>query len=151
VRSGRTRSSGLREQPEPADLLTIFDRVGAMGELVADDELPASPGLSGKHFVEVQSASGWSARIEFRVRPETVEVWRHSPGGAAYLSGIFRRVTLRIWLANPTVVPLIKDEVILSLDRSVDDVGRVALSLADVSAWTLTLESLGELRFLVGA
>jgi hypothetical protein len=111
----------------------------AKAELVADET---------RCRVEVQTTSGRAAAVEFRVRLDTVDMWI----GNHHCSGVFVRETLQRWLADP-VGRLVADEVELSLDRSVDREGRVALTLVDaatnlpdVAAWTLSPGELLDLR-----
>jgi hypothetical protein len=91
-------------------------------------------------FVEVVAVTGRAAGVEFRVRLETVEVWQFD-----HCCGVFDREVLRGWLSGP-LRPLMCDEVMLSLDRALDVRGRVALTLPDVTAWTLSEADLMNLR-----
>jgi hypothetical protein len=91
-------------------------------------------------LLEVVTTSGAAAVVEFRVQPETVEVWH-----AGRCCGTLDRAMLRAWLAQPGK-PLVVDEVAFSLDRMVDQRGRVALSLPDVMVWTLSPVALAELQ-----
>jgi hypothetical protein len=86
----------------------------------------------GRVTVEVVACDGRAACLEFRFRLETVEIWR-----LAHCCAVLDRDVLRVWLAAPGA-PLVGDEVTLSLDRYVDVRGRVALTLPDVWAWTLS-------------
>jgi hypothetical protein len=86
---------------------------------------------ASRYSMDVQTRSGRAAAVEFRMRLDTVEVWHHE-----HCSGVFDREALRSWLGHPGE-PLIVDEVALSVDRTVDRDGRVAISLPDVVAWTL--------------
>jgi hypothetical protein len=71
---------------------------------------------------------------------DTVEVWHHKRCAA-----VFDRELLRFWLAQPDA-PLEVDEVVFSLDRAVDQDGRVAISLLDVVCWTFSPVTLKSLR-----
>jgi hypothetical protein len=81
--------------------------------------------------IDVVTTSGRKVTVDFRVRPETVEVWHHG-----LRIGVFDRAALRAWLAEPWH-PLTVGQVTFTLDRMVDIRGRVALSLPDVMVWTL--------------
>jgi hypothetical protein len=82
--------------------------------------------------VEVLTLSGRAAAVEFRFRMDSVEVW-HSE----HCCGVFDRKELRLWLADPFSA-FVVDEVTFTLDRAVDNLGRVAITLPDVRAWTLS-------------
>jgi hypothetical protein len=90
--------------------------------------------------VEVQTVSGRAGAAEFRCRLDFVEVWSRE-----HCCGVLDRDVLREWLARPGR-PLVADEVALSHDRMVDRLGRVAISLPDVRAWTLSPLELANLR-----
>ena len=96
-------------------------------------------------LVEVQTTSGRAAAVEFRVRLDMVEVWHRE-----HCAGVFDRDALRAWLIDPAK-PLSADEVELSLDRWVDQDGRVAITMADVSEWTLSPREQMMLCAMVGA
>ena len=100
-------------------------------------------GIQGRLAMEVLTRSGRAAGVEFRIRADTVEVWHDKR-----LSAALDRPLLRDWLADPGA-PLNVGEVAFSLDRMVDCDGRVALTLPDVLAWTLTPSALNRLRHLV--
>jgi len=91
-------------------------------------------------WIEVVTLSGRAASVEFRFLKNTVEVWH-----AERRSGVFDRTELRIWLAEPFSA-LTVDEVSLTLDLAVDRLGRVAITLPDVRAWTLSPVELDNLR-----
>jgi hypothetical protein len=101
--------------------------------------MPANVNGDGPVLIEVVTTSGQKVTVEFRIRSDTVEVWHHRQR-----IGVFRRETLRGWLAEPWR-PLVVGEVVFSLDRMVDCRGRVALSLPDVMAWTLAPNALDAL------
>ena len=90
--------------------------------------------------LDVVTTSGTAAAVEIRVRPETVEIWR-----GAHCSGVFDREYLRGWLDTPDSAVRV-DEVTFSVDRLVDTDGRVAISMADISGWTLSPQTLADLR-----
>lgn len=90
--------------------------------------------------MEVVTASGRAAPVRFQTRPNTVEVWLRDRRCA-----VLNRKVLRAWLAEPDA-QLAVDEVTFSLDRMVDTLGRVAVSLPGVLAWTLAPTALAELR-----
>jgi hypothetical protein len=90
--------------------------------------------------VEVVTVSGRAASVEFRIQPETVEVWHHLRRAATV-----DRVTLRTWLNGPDR-PLAVDEVIFSVDRMIDVDGRIAVNLPDVMVWPLSPRDLEILR-----
>jgi len=108
------------------------------GDLVIGTQIPRTDRT--RCYVEVVTTSGRAAAVEFRIRMDTVEVWHHD-----HCSGVFDREELRSWLAHP-FKPLVVDEVAFSLDRMVDHNGRVALSLPDVMAWTLSPLTLANLQ-----
>jgi hypothetical protein len=91
-------------------------------------------------IMEVVTGSGRTIAVEFRLRLETVEVWSQE-----HCNAVMDRDLLRQWLSDPGK-PLVVDEVALSVDRMVDHDGRVALSLPDVMAWTLSPDVLANLR-----
>lgn len=93
--------------------------------------------------IEVVTTSGRAAAVELRLERDRIEVWHHGRCG-----GVFVRETLRAWLTDPDVHrrALVVDEVAFSVDRMVDVAGRVAISLPDVTVWTLDPRSLLELR-----
>ena len=88
--------------------------------------------------------SGRAAAVGFQVRRDTVEVWHLDR-----MRAVFDRDYLRGWLANP-FEPLGIDDVTLTFDRSVDRDGRVAITLPDVRAWTLSPVELANLRDRLG-
>jgi hypothetical protein len=91
--------------------------------------------------MEVVTTSGRAAAIEWRFRGEFVEVWSRGR-----LCAQFDRDTLQDWLARQPRAPLSVAEVTLCVDRMVDDQDRVAISLPDVRAWTLSPVDLVSLR-----
>jgi len=103
----------------------------------------ASGTRDSRFQVEVATTSGRAAMVAFRVLDDRVEVW-HQDRCAA----VFQRDDLRAWLREP-VGRLSMDDVQLTLDRTVDVRGRVALTLPDVSAWTLFPTTLSYLEVLV--
>lgn len=104
---------------------------------------PRRPAEDGSFLIEVVTTSGRAAAVELRLKRDTVEVWHHG-----HCSGVFVRDTLRGWLNDPDRyrLALVVDEVAFSLDRIVDAVGRVAISLPDVTVWTIDPRSLDRLR-----
>jgi hypothetical protein len=76
--------------------------------------------------------SGRGAALEFRIRVDTVELWHHE-----HLAAGFDRDDLADWLREPGA-PLVVDEATLAVDWKVDRLGRVAVTLPDVDAWTLS-------------
>ena len=90
--------------------------------------------------LEVVTLTGRAAAVELRLYPDLVEIWHHELPAA-----VFDRAVLRHWLAEPGP-DLVTDRVTLSLDRLVDVRGRVAISLPDVQAWTLSPTELQTLR-----
>jgi hypothetical protein len=90
--------------------------------------------------MEVVTSSGRAAMVEFLVQSDVVAVLHHDRCG-----GVFDRTALRAWLGAPGP-PLAMDEVTFSVDRMVDQDGRVALTLPDVVKWTLSPTALAELR-----
>jgi hypothetical protein len=93
--------------------------------------------------VDVVTTTGRAAALEFRLRLDTVEVWR-----STHCYGVFDRDLLRDWLGGPSR-PLVCDEVTLTLDRAVDVRGRVAVTLPGVRAWTFSEAELASLRVRV--
>ena len=87
--------------------------------------------FSDRFAMEVVTMSGRAASVEFRFQADQVEVWHWGER-----AGRFDHARLDDWLADP-VRPLMSESVVLSLDRSVDRDGRIAISLPDVQAWTL--------------
>jgi hypothetical protein len=121
-----------------------------MGVLrVRDVELVNGPSgdwpddLDERHTVEVVTTSGSPASVDFRIRPENVEIWFQERRRA-----VLDRHVLRCWLAEPQT-PLVVDEVAFSLDRVADSPARVALSLPDVLVWTLSPDVLAGLRYRI--
>lgn len=92
--------------------------------------------------VEVITVSNRAAEAEFRVRLDTVEVWY-----GEHCSAVFDRDRLRAWLQSPWRW-VAEGEVVLSVDpRSAGD--RIAITLMDVAAWTLSPKELAALRVRV--
>ena len=104
-----------------------------------DDELRT------RHSIEVVTHSGAAADVEFWVGIHTVEVWHHG-----LQSAIFDRQHLSDWLADPGE-RLRVNAVELTVDGSVDTRGRVAISLPDVTAWTLSPTSLSQFTSAVSS
>jgi hypothetical protein len=93
----------------------------------------AVPRHDGRIRVELVERDGRAAMIDFRVRLDTVEVWREG-----HCWAVLDRDVLRAWLREP-LDALVVDEAMLSLDRAVDVRGRLALTLTGhVHAWTLS-------------
>ena len=82
---------------------------------------------------DVVTRSGRSACIRFRVRLDVVEVWR-----GEHSCAVIDRERLREWLRAMPDAVFEADEIQLSVDRCVDYGGRVAFSMPDVTAWTLS-------------
>jgi hypothetical protein len=99
--------------------------------------------LDGRFAVEVVTNSGKAAAVEFWRRLDVVEIWHHRRK-----IGVLDRARLSAWLAEPES-PLELNMVALTLDRTVDRRGRVAITLPDVEAWTLSPASLAGLQSLV--
>jgi hypothetical protein len=116
------------------DSVTVLDAESTVQESIPD---------SSRYAMEVQTLSGRATAVEFRIRLDSVEVWHHH-----HCSGVFDRDGLRFWLEDPGN-PLIVDEVTFSLDRAVDQDGRVAISLPDVAVWTLCPSTLLRLQSVV--
>jgi hypothetical protein len=93
---------------------------------------------------EVLTASGQAVEIGLRIRLSDVDCWRGDR-----CCGVFDRVELRHWLDQMPRVPLSAGEVVLSVDRFVDQRGRVAITLPDVRAWTLNPATLAVLQDLI--
>lgn len=92
--------------------------------------------------VEVVTVSKRAKEAEFRIRMDTVEVWYGD-----HCSAVFDRERLRIWLMSPRRW-VAEGEVVLSVDpRSAGH--RIAISLLDVEAWTLSPKELAALRVRV--
>ena len=99
--------------------------------------------MQGRFLVEVVTTSGRAAGIEFWRRSEIVEIWHHRRK-----IGTLDREILSGWLAEPKG-SLEVNLVALTFDRTVDRHGRVAITLPDVDAWTLSPTTLAGLRSLV--
>jgi hypothetical protein len=103
--------------------------------------------LQGRFQVEVVTTSGRAAGVEFWRRLEVVEIWHHRRK-----VGVLDRERLSGWLAEPeSDVPLEVNMVALTFDRAVDRRGRVAITLPDVEAWTLSPAALAGLQSLVSS
>jgi hypothetical protein len=94
---------------------------------------------------EVVTSSGRAAAVRLRIVNADVEVIHHGRR-----CGVFGRKELMAWINELPKRPLVADDVAWSVDRWVDRNGRVAISLPDVMAWTLSPDSLTELRILLG-
>ncbi|HST85521.1 MAG TPA: hypothetical protein VLL08_27530 [Kineosporiaceae bacterium] len=88
----------------------------------------------------VLTRSGPAIDVEVRIGAEVVEIWRQ---GAC--KAIFDRGHLRAWLADPSL-PIGMGEVTFTLDRYVDLDGRIAITMPDVSEWTLSHQTATQLR-----
>lgn len=84
--------------------------------------------------LEVVTGSGRAALIDIRVRLDLVEVWSNGE----HCCGVVDRDVLRAWLIAQPRTSLCFDEVVISTDHSLDIRGRIAISLTDVHAWTLS-------------
>jgi len=108
----------------------------------ADDPVPEPQSVAGdltRVQVQVVTTSRRTAVVELRVRLDTVEAWFEE-----CLRGVFDRVRLRAWLAAPSGW-LGAGDVVFSVDpRSRGE--RIAISLSEVLAWTLSPEELRGLR-----
>ena len=92
--------------------------------------------------VEVITTSGNMQEVELRIQLGYIEVWCRD-----HCCGAFDREEMRSWLADPGR-PLSTGEVTLSLDpRSGGE--RIAISLDDVMAWTISTTELATVRKLV--
>ena len=100
-------------------------------------------GAAGGLTLEVVTRSGRAAAVEFRLRPGTVEIWHHRAR-----VGALDRDVLRTWLGDP-VTPFTDADVTFSLDRKAGRPGRVAITLPDVLAWTLSPREQHTLRRLL--
>ena len=77
--------------------------------------------------MDVVTADGRAAKVEFRVQPESVEIWHHGRCAAVMNRGLFRA-----WLWHPDP-PMVIDDF-----SFVADVGdRIRIVLPDVSVWTV--------------
>jgi hypothetical protein len=94
-------------------------------------------------LLEVVTTSGRAAAIEVRVRCQTVEIWR---GNRCH--GVFDREELHAWIEKPDGAEesVRGNDVTFHLDRLIDVDGRVAISMPDVSGWTLSPQMLDDLR-----
>lgn len=81
--------------------------------------------------IEVMTTSNRAVEVEFRVRMDTVEAWFWE-----HLVAVFDRERLREWLADPSGW-LAEGDAVLSVDPRSNG-ARVAVSLTDVLAWTLS-------------
>lgn len=93
-----------------------------------------------RFLMEVVTRSGRAASVEFRIGSDYVQIWHRQSCHAS-----FDRVALRNWLAFPREEFAV-GEVAFTIDRMVDRSGRVALTLPDVRAWTLSPEALAGLH-----
>ena len=89
--------------------------------------------------IEVVTTFGRAEPVAFHVRTDVVEIWLRDR-----CCGVLNRKVLRTWLAEPGA-PLVTEGAALSVDRMVDTLGRVAISLPDVLVWTLAPTALAEL------
>jgi hypothetical protein len=96
---------------------------------------------SDPFLLELVTTSGRAAVVKFKIWLNYVEICYADE----HCCGVLNRDTLGAWLAQPGK-PLVVDEVAFSLDRMVDQHGRVALSLPDVLVWTLAPVVLAELQ-----
>jgi hypothetical protein len=99
--------------------------------------------LLGGLTLEVVTQTGRAAAVELRLQSATVEIWHHRTLVAALDRDVFRK-----WLGDPAT-PFAGDQVTFSLDRMVDLHGRVAITLPDVLAWTLSPSEQHTLRRLL--
>jgi hypothetical protein len=81
--------------------------------------------------VEVVTRSGYAEPVSLRLQPDTVEVWFRGS-----CCGVFDRAEMRSWLAGGRS-RLSAEQVTWSLDPRSDG-ERVAISLDDVIAWTIS-------------
>ncbi len=104
---------------------------------------PRQPAEADVFLIEVVTMSGRAASVKLQMQRNRVEVWHHG-----HCSGVFVRDALRNWLDDPDSrrLALVVDEVTFSVDRMVDAAGRVAISLPDVTVWTIDPRSLEGLR-----
>jgi hypothetical protein len=119
---------------------TVRDAPGSrpMTESASADEEVDVTGVR----VEVITTSGCAQAVELRIQPDLIEVWCRD-----HCCGAFDRQKMRSWLADPGR-PLTTGEVTLSQDpRSGGE--RIAISLDDVMAWTISPADLATVRRLV--
>lgn len=81
--------------------------------------------------IEVVTTGGRAAGVQFRIDPAVVTVWSREQCCA-----IFGRERLRCWLAHPRRW-IAEGQVVLNVDPRSDG-ERIAISLPDVIAWTLS-------------
>jgi hypothetical protein len=81
--------------------------------------------------IEAMTTSNRAVEVEFRVRMDTVETWFWE-----HLVAVFDRERLRAWLAEPSGW-IAEGDAVLSVDPRSHGT-RVAISLSDVLAWTLS-------------
>lgn len=95
--------------------------------------------------LEVVTLNGRAAALDVRVQPALVEIWHHSQRAA-----VFHRDQLRAWLKHPDQ-PLAAGTAILSLslDRIIDQNGRIAITLPDVIVWALSPTEIHTLQRIV--
>lgn len=89
--------------------------------------------MTGDVTIEVVTTSGRAARVDLKVTPANVEVWRAK-------ACVARVDTWQVqqWLASPTGT-LSAGDVAINFDASLDrDHPRVAVTLPDVTAWSLS-------------
>ena len=135
--------SGTQAQSIPrSDPTCAPDPGGGDEEGAAKAEVePRNPHEVGRSIaVQIVTMSGRAASVEFRVVQAAVEIWHRGE-----LCAALDRGQLRSWLATPDG-PLLEGTVELRHDRRVDRGGRVALSLPDVSEWSLSPTEFAELR-----
>jgi len=96
--------------------------------------------MSNRMFLSIMTHDGESYDLDFRVRDATVQVWR-----GATCSATIDREDLRAWLAKPQDSFSV-DDITFSHDRKVDRSGRVAITMPDITDWTLTPHDLDDLR-----
>ena len=107
-------------------------RTGSGWHLRAPIAGAAEPRRRTRLFVDVLTTDGANVRAEFRIKLDTVELWHHQELVAA-----FDRQVMRDWLHKPNG-HLVADQAQLTVDWQVDTSGRIALTLPDVDAWTLS-------------
>jgi hypothetical protein len=89
--------------------------------------------------MEVVTAAGRAAPIEFRIRPQTVEVWRIDAR-----CGVLRRDVLHAWLRRPEQ-PMMDGDFAFVVDLH----RRISIVLPDVRPWPLAPSTLARLHALV--
>lgn len=93
--------------------------------------------------IEVATAAGSAALVDFVIRPEAVEIWFRRRRRA-----ILDRHALRCWLAEPHR-SLTVGEVVLSSQRMLDLFEEEAPDRPDLLVWNLSPTALADLRYRI--